>query len=55
MSMLVVLGAAALMLFLLRAALMRRRRIARGLPVHGPWHWPRSWRLRRPRWLRARG
>jgi len=54
MSMVVALVAAALMLVLMRAALMRRRRISQGLPVHGPWHWPRRWRLRRPRWLRAR-
>jgi len=44
MSVVVLLVLAAVMLVLLRASILRRRRLARGLPVRGPW--------RLPRWLR---
>jgi hypothetical protein len=41
----------ALMLWLLRIALLRRRRVRAGFPVSGPWHWPRNWHWPR-RWHR---
>ncbi|WP_022886422.1 hypothetical protein [Glaciibacter superstes] len=36
---------AGVLIVLLRAAIIRQRRIRLGLPVRGPWHFPR--------WLRA--
>jgi hypothetical protein len=40
-----------LMVFLLRAFMLRRRRILKGLPVRGPWRWPR-FLTPRPGWRR---
>jgi hypothetical protein len=45
---------AALYLVLLRRFILRRRRIAQGLPVSGPWHWPAWLRPRVPHWVRRR-
>ncbi|WP_166785643.1 MULTISPECIES: hypothetical protein [Cryobacterium] len=44
---------AALLLFLLRTLILRRRRMLRGLPVRGPWHFPASWRGQPGRWWRG--
>ncbi|MDJ0378652.1 hypothetical protein [Cryobacterium sp. PH31-L1] len=54
MSIGILLVLAALYLVLLRRFIMRRRRIAQGLPVSGPWHWPSWLRPRVPAWLRRR-
>ena len=45
---------AALLLVLLRTFILRRRRMRRGLPVHGPWHFPSGWRDWPGRWWRRR-
>ncbi|WP_146069933.1 hypothetical protein [Cryobacterium sp. M15] len=54
MSISILLVLAALYLLLMRRFLTRRRRIARGLPVSSPWHFPPWLRLRVPRWARRR-
>ncbi|WP_105036460.1 hypothetical protein [Cryobacterium aureum] len=54
MSIGILLVLAALYLVLMRRFIIRRRRIAQGLPVSGPWHFPAWMRLRVPRWLRQR-
>ncbi|MDJ0349242.1 hypothetical protein [Cryobacterium sp. PH29-G1] len=54
MSIGILLVLAALYLVLMRRFILRQRRIAQGLPVSGPWHWPVWLRPRTPRWLRRR-
>ncbi|TFD11852.1 hypothetical protein E3T35_08680 [Cryobacterium sp. TMT1-2-2] len=54
MSIGILLVLAALYLVLMRRFILRRRRIAAGLPVSGPWHFPAWLRRRLPRWLRRR-
>ncbi|MGO4691904.1 hypothetical protein [Glaciibacter sp. 2TAF33] len=52
MSIVVPLVLAALMLVLLRRFILRRRRMRRGLPVRGPYHFPRWVRELRIPWRR---
>ena len=52
MSFGILLVLAALYLLVMRRFIVRRRRIAQGLPVSGPWHWPLWLRPRVPRWVR---
>ncbi|WP_146069354.1 hypothetical protein [Cryobacterium sp. Y11] len=54
MSIGILLVLAALYLLFLRRFILRRRRIAQGLPVSGPWHFPDWLRPRVPLWLRRR-
>lgn len=54
MSIGILLVLAALYLVLLRRFILRRRRIAQGLPVSDPWHWPTWLRPRVPHWVRRR-
>ncbi|WP_146071768.1 MULTISPECIES: hypothetical protein [unclassified Cryobacterium] len=54
MSIGVLLVLAALYLLLMRRFVLRRRRIAQGLSVSGPWHFPAWLRPRVPRWVRRR-
>ncbi len=54
MSIIILLVLVALYLVLMRRFLLRRRRIARGLPVSGPWHLPVWLRPRVPRWVQRR-
>ncbi|TFD73505.1 hypothetical protein [Cryobacterium gelidum] len=54
MSIGILLVLAALYLVLIRRFILRRRRIAQGLPVSDPWHFPAWLRPRLPRWVRRR-
>ncbi|MEO6199524.1 MAG: hypothetical protein ABIX44_00005 [Cryobacterium sp.] len=41
MTPVVLLILAALLLVLVRSFILRRRKMLKGLPVRGPWRWPR--------------